>query len=89
MGRSRYILLTGVLFWGGFMVICMSAFQYWMTPDSFSISRNVGINAIVFPVGGIFFGLWAWRFAERSYVAYLAREERTEQGGDGDAEDAV
>lgn len=71
------------------MVIGMSASQYLMYPESFQIARNVGINAVIFPIGGIFFGLWTWIIAERSYAAFLAKNKTSEQVGDGDNEESV
>ncbi len=77
-GRSRYILLTGILFWCGLMVIFMTVFQYWMNPESFGIVRNLGMNAVIFLTGGILFGLLTWMLAERNYSAFLAKNEETE-----------
>jgi hypothetical protein len=71
--------MTGVLVWGGWMVVWMSAFQYWMDPEAFRITRNVGINVIVFPICGVFYGLWTWVIAERKYYAYLTKNKETEQ----------
>lgn len=65
------------------MVIWMTAFQYWMNPESFGFARNLGTNALIFPIGGIFFGVWTWVVAERSYAAYLAEEKNTDQDARG------
>lgn len=62
------------------MIVAMSIFQYWTDPDSFHIVRNIGIIAVIFPIGGIFFGLWTWAVAERNYEAFIAKNKETEQG---------
>lgn len=87
-GRARHVLLIGALYWGGSLAIWMSAFQYWTNPETFEVVRNIGINALVCPISGIFFGWWTWVVSERNYLAFHANNKKTEQGAHGDAEPA-
>ena len=54
-GKTRFVLLNGVLLWGGLTGIIMS---FIMSP----------IAMILFPVGGIFFGIITWNKAESHYL---------------------
>jgi hypothetical protein len=70
-GRAKYVLLAGMLWWGGFMTICMSVFQYIMHRDAFDLGRTLGINLPIYMIGGLLFGLWSWSGAERAYRRHL------------------
>lgn len=54
-GKMRYILLYGVLFWGGLTGIIMS---FFFSP----------LALLVFLIGGIFFGIWTWNKSESLYL---------------------
>jgi len=57
-GKARFVFLNGVLLWGGLTGIIMS---FIMTP----------IALLVFPLGGIFFGIITWNIAERHYIKFI------------------
>lgn len=65
-GRTRYIWLNGVLYWGlstGVLwAVTMAAVQGWDR-----LPRLLAFAVIGFPIGGIFFGLWTWKLAEDRY----------------------
>jgi hypothetical protein len=65
-GRTRYILLYGVLLWGlftgVFWSIAMSAVQGWERLPIYLIGALIG-----FPIGGYIFGAWTWKRAEQDY----------------------
>jgi hypothetical protein len=65
-GRTRYILLYGVLLWGLFTgilwSIVMSAVQGWERLPLYLMLALIG-----FPIGGYFFGAWTWKRAEQVY----------------------
>ena len=88
-GLTRYILVTGVLFFGGWMVIWNSAFQYWINPKAFRIVQIYETNIPIFAIGGLLLGVMFWALANRNYAAFQANENKAEQGADGDAEESV
>jgi hypothetical protein len=67
-GKKRYVLVTGVLLWGvvtGIVwSIVMSAVQGWDRLPLYLI-----LALILFPIGGIFFGLQMWKILESRYAA--------------------
>jgi hypothetical protein len=67
MGRSRYIWLFGVLFWGlgtGILwPVLMAAMQGW---ERFPTLLVYGL--VAFPIGGYFVGVITWRMAEAQYT---------------------
>lgn len=70
-GRKRYVLHTGVFWWGGFMTVSMSAIQYWMNPETFGVVRNLGTNLLIYSIGGLIFGVWTWATSEKAYSKHL------------------
>lgn len=58
-GKARYVLLYGVLLWGGLTGILMS---FVITP----------IALVLFPLGGIVFGMWTWSIGEKRYREAMA-----------------
>ena len=70
-GRARYVLVNGMLCWGGFMTVGMTAIQRLLHPEIFDIVRNLKVNAMVFVIGGVLFGLWTWHTTERAYAITL------------------
>jgi hypothetical protein len=53
-GMTRFVLLYGVLFWGGLTGIVA---MFFLGP----------IALLVFPIGGIFFGIFIWNIGESKY----------------------
>jgi hypothetical protein len=56
-GLWRFVLLNGVLCWGGFMALATSAFN----------PRNLAVTVPIYLAGGFFFGLACWLVGERMY----------------------
>jgi hypothetical protein len=69
-GKSRYVFLFGVLWWGGFMTIFMSFFQYLTRPEKFDWIQNLLINLVVYMIGGFLFGVCTWSMAEKQYLKF-------------------
>ncbi|MEM1056485.1 MAG: hypothetical protein AAGI52_13260 [Bacteroidota bacterium] len=63
-GQARYILVQGVVRWGGTMFLFFCVF-YLMT-GAFSPSRLL-ISAVVWPLAGVLFGAVTWAINERRY----------------------
>ena len=63
-GMWRFVLLYGVLFWGGFMIVITSV--YSMIVGAF-VYNNLKFNVPVFLVSGFVFGLAVWLVGEYMY----------------------
>ncbi len=74
-GKGRFVLLRGILGWGGFMTIVMSIFQHLMHPKALFWSQIVPLNLAVHSIGGLLFGLWMWHSNERAYSRFKKETE--------------
>lgn len=63
-GMWRFVLLYGVVLWGGLMIVAVSA--YSMITGTF-VSSNLKITVPVFLVAGLVFGLAVWFVGEAMY----------------------
>lgn len=63
-GMWRFVLLYGVLFWGGLMIIATSVFS--MIIGTF-VYNNLRFTVPVFLVSGLIFGLGVWLVGEYMY----------------------
>ena len=70
-GRWRFIWMRGVIGWGAPWGVLMLAWRWWedgMPPTLWTILTM----AVVATGGGIAFGAFTWRSAERRYQRWLA-----------------
>ena len=74
-GKRHFVLWRGVIFWGGFMFVFMQLWQYvfWYyryhsAPPA--MGAYLLISAIVYPIGGWWWGNIIWAMTERSYQAH-------------------
>jgi hypothetical protein len=66
MGRSRFVLLYGVLGWGVPTAILFSLLRgYERGWAEFPV--NLVLSLIMFPLAGIVWGRWMWKFLERRH----------------------
>ena len=68
-GKTRYILMTGVLGWGAAMFVVMTFFV--SHPDELAWWR-IALSAIVCLAGGALFGFLTWALSERRYQKHLS-----------------
>jgi hypothetical protein len=66
-GKRNFVLLRGVLGWGGFMFLFMAAFSYIFNRAFFDLRLLLIVEAVVWPIGGYFYGLWLWNLMESKY----------------------
>jgi hypothetical protein len=59
-GRSRFVLLYGVIGWGVPVAIGVAVNEAFSTGMP-GFLRQLAIGLVVFPLGGILFGRWLWR----------------------------
>ena len=64
-GMWRFVLLYGVLWWGTFMIVGTSAYNYFLRRREFS--EGLYISVPVYLVGGLVFGLAIWLVGEYQY----------------------
>lgn len=72
-GRGRFILVWGVLAWGIGTGITSSLMIYlfmnYLRPGLFKVSSLFPL-AVACLVGGIFWGYFMWRIAEKAFLAH-------------------
>jgi hypothetical protein len=64
LGRTRFILLYGVLLWGGFSAVLSTLF-FHLVAGNISTMRFFAIALFVFPAFGVLLGADLWRRGER------------------------
>ncbi len=65
MGRKKYILLYGVLFWGVTTGLLFPVIQHFLFGKTMTMASFV-ISLTIFPIAGIFFGKTMWDKMEKS-----------------------
>ena len=73
LGRNQYVLRVGVLGWGVPVAIFFSLIQSFEYGWDTFIFRLIPA-LVLFPVGGIFFGLFMWKIMERKHAAAMNGE---------------
>lgn len=68
IGVLRYVLVYGVLFWGGLSGVLFSLMKV-LTKPSVAFLSTVTYALPIFMVGGIVFGAFMWRVTEWQYRA--------------------
>jgi len=67
-GAARFILLRGLLFWGGCMFVAMSAFSaVKLGLHHPRLSAMIAIAALLCAVGGLVWGALTWTVNERLF----------------------
>jgi hypothetical protein len=67
-GRTRFVLLYGVLGWGVPVAIGVAVNESFNTGMP-GFLRQLAIGLVVFPLAGILFGRWLWRRMVRMHKA--------------------
>jgi hypothetical protein len=67
-GKRSFVLRTGVLLWGGFIFLAMTAEYLIRKPQiprrTIDYVVEAAINLLIWPVAGYFFGSHMWGFYE-------------------------
>ncbi|HLX85152.1 MAG TPA: hypothetical protein VKR59_14725 [Terriglobales bacterium] len=74
-GKKSFVLRIGVLGWGGFMFIAMTAQSLIGHPfqhQTVYYVSEIAINLLIWPLAGYFFGKRMWDF----YEMYFGEENR-------------
>ncbi|QWU15322.1 hypothetical protein SAMN04487895_10814 [Paenibacillus sophorae] len=71
-GKKNFIIYKGILGWGIPTAILFTLFMSFMENYSLIFDKSFVeffiIAIILFPAGGIVFGLWVWNWTERIYM---------------------
>jgi hypothetical protein len=65
MGRTKFILLYGMLFWGVSTAVIVSLIEYF-TGQAFSLLK-LAIKLITFPIVGIGWGYAMWVYFQKQH----------------------
>ena len=79
-GKWRFVLVRGVLLWGGLMFLTMGVLIPWLTHSAPEFTpRGFLVGAIVFPLGGLAWGMLVWWLGERNFRNYETRQRSRQQ----------
>ena len=68
-GKWHFILIKGVLIWGGLMFLGMGLLYPYLRHSTRAFTLHMlAINAVVYLIGGFVFGALVWLLAERNYA---------------------
>jgi len=73
-GKLRFMLLNGVLMWGGFMILFLNGLHSFVLHDPSERAYFV-TSLVVWPFAGLLFGLLTWNRTEASYHHFRSQEE--------------
>lgn len=72
-GKKKFVIYNGILGWGVPTAILFSLAMTFLDSYSVQIDKEffklLIISIILFPFGGIFWGLWVWAWSEKLYKA--------------------
>lgn len=75
-GKLRYIFVNGLLGWGVPTAILFTIMTSLFETKSLSFNQEIVktfiISIIIFPIGGVFWGLWTWSWI----VKKLSNEQK-------------
>jgi len=79
-GKWRYVLSRGLLLAGSLMFLAMGVLIPWSEHSTSEFTpRGYAIDAIVFPLGGLAWGLLVWWMNERNFRNYESQHRTRQQ----------
>jgi len=67
-GKLAFVLYRGVILWGGTMFLIFGCMNAYVSRHNFErLWAMLGINAVIWFVGGLVWGLWVWNGCERRF----------------------
>ncbi|REK77043.1 hypothetical protein [Paenibacillus paeoniae] len=70
-GKKNFIIFTGILGWGVPTGILFSTTSTFFNNQELIMNQEfyqtLLTSLVLFPLGGIFFGLWTWHWTEKLY----------------------
>lgn len=76
MPKWKFVLLHGVLAWGLTVAILITLYEMWAQKISVKelLDQELWIRVILFPLAGIVYGLWMWKFIGRQQKKLKEKE---------------
>ncbi|MGQ8366194.1 hypothetical protein [Glaciecola sp. 1036] len=71
-GKTRFVIMKGVIGWGVTTAILWSIIMAFVAPTDNLWLRPL-LALVLFPLGGIAFGHFAWQSAEKKYAKSKAK----------------
>ena len=65
-GKWNFILIKGVLYFGGIMFLFMTLFDKFILGYEIDNS-TIYFNMVIWGIGGLIFGLWCWSAMKKKY----------------------
>lgn len=72
-GILHFVIVRGVLGWGVWVALT-SALTAWALTPHVQFGLLLKRSLVIFPIGGILWGLSVWFFTERKYALYKAKK---------------
>ena len=69
-GIIRFVIFRGVLAWGLPMFLIMT---FFVNRGSMESVTRLSFSALIYGIGGIFFGLWMWKASEKAFQSAMNR----------------
>lgn len=73
-GKIIFVVKKGVIQWGVLTALLFSVLMQFVQPRE-PIWFRLLLSLIIFPFGGIFYGLWVWANVEKKYQKFLSAKE--------------
>lgn len=73
-GKINFVIKKGVIQWGVLTALFFSVFMHFVQPGDPIWFRPL-LSLVIFPFGGIFYGLWVWATVEKKYQKFLSARE--------------
>lgn len=80
-GKKNFIIYRGVLCWGMPMFVLMTLFVNKPGADGYTFLFVLG-NALLWTMGGAFWGILTWNLIESRYVKEIIRRKEMSKSGD-------
>jgi ABC-type multidrug transport system permease subunit len=70
-GKKRFVFFNGIIGWGLPTAFLYTSAMTYMDQGALEFNdafyRLLLIAIVLFPIGGVVFGLWVWNWSERAY----------------------
>ena len=76
MPKWKFILVYGVLAWGLTVAVLITGYEMWVQKKSLKelLDQELWIRVVLFPLAGIAYGWWMWKFISRQYKKLSQKE---------------
>ncbi len=75
-GKKSFVVKQGVIRWGLLTAILCSLLTHFILPHKPIWVRPL-LALAIFPIGGVFWGLWVWSISEKNYKKWVSTRGNT------------